>query len=199
MRDAEDTTPAAAEDGFIRFCQVTKSFGDNRVLRGVDLSVHEGESVVVLGGSGSGKSVLLRHAIGLHKPDSGQVFVDGEEITHLTERALIESRKKVGMLFQAGALFDSMTVDGDSVRLTFKHTGGGLVSRDGKPLTSFAVAGEDREFVAAAAEIDGDTVVVRADGVTAPMAVHFGWHQEAEPNLGNAEGLPASPFRTDGW
>ncbi len=95
---------------FIRYVDLHKSFGAKEVLRGVDLDVAQGETLVVLGGSGSGKSVLLRHTIGLHRPDRGEVWVDGTEITALDEDQLIETRKKVGMLFQAGALFDSMTV-----------------------------------------------------------------------------------------
>jgi len=95
---------------FLRFVGVRKSFGDKDVLRGVDLDVNAGETCVVLGGSGSGKSVLLRHAVGLHRPEGGQVWVDGTEISTLDEDELLETRKKVGMLFQAGALFDSMTV-----------------------------------------------------------------------------------------
>lgn len=95
---------------FIHFDDVEKSFDGKAVLCGVQLGIPRGQTVVVLGGSGSGKSVLLRHAIGLHRPDAGRVIVDGEEITHLTEEHLLETRKKVGMLFQAGALFDSMTV-----------------------------------------------------------------------------------------
>jgi phospholipid/cholesterol/gamma-HCH transport system ATP-binding protein len=95
---------------FIRFTDLHKSFNDKMVLRGVNLEVRRGQTVVVLGGSGSGKSVLIRHAIGLHKPDSGEVWVDGTEITGCDEEELIATRKKVGMLFQAGALFDSMTV-----------------------------------------------------------------------------------------
>jgi phospholipid/cholesterol/gamma-HCH transport system ATP-binding protein len=97
-------------DVFIRFAGLHKAFGAKQVLRGVELSIPRGQTVVVLGGSGSGKSVLLRHAIGLHRPDEGQVWVDDIEITDLGEDELIEPRKKVGMLFQAGALFDSMTV-----------------------------------------------------------------------------------------
>ena len=97
-------------DRFLRFVAVEKSFGAKRVLRGVDLDVARGETVVVLGGSGSGKSVLLRHLVGLFRPDSGNVFVDGVDISQLSEDDLLETRKKVGMLFQSGALFDSMTV-----------------------------------------------------------------------------------------
>ncbi len=98
------------DEHFIRFVDLHKSFDDKRVLCGVNLDVGRGETVVVLGGSGSGKSVMIRHAIGLHKPDAGEVWVDGTEITGCDEEELIETRKKVGMLFQAGALFDSMTV-----------------------------------------------------------------------------------------
>ena len=97
-------------DLFLRFVNVEKAFGPKSVLRGVDLDVIRGETVVVLGGSGSGKSVLLRHAVGLFRPDAGQVFVESVEISKLSEDGLLEPRKKVGMLFQSGALFDSMTV-----------------------------------------------------------------------------------------
>ena len=99
----------------------------------------------------------------------------------------------------SGPLYKAMTVEGDRVRLTFDHVCGGLVSRDGRPLTHFAIAGADERFVDAKAEIDGPTVVVRAEGVANPVAVRFGWDQEAEPNLSNQAGLPASPFRTDQW
>jgi phospholipid/cholesterol/gamma-HCH transport system ATP-binding protein len=95
---------------FIGVIACYKTFGDKPVLRGVDLDVGRGETVVVLGGSGSGKSVLLRHTIALHLPDRGAVWIDGHEVTASSEEELIETRKKVGMLFQAGALFDSMSV-----------------------------------------------------------------------------------------
>jgi phospholipid/cholesterol/gamma-HCH transport system ATP-binding protein len=107
---------------FLRFVKVVKSFGANAVLRGVDLDVEQGETCVVLGGSGSGKSVLLRHAVGLHRPDSGEVWVDGLEISHLNEDDLLDTRKKVGMLFQAGALFDSMTVQENVSFALDEHT-----------------------------------------------------------------------------
>jgi phospholipid/cholesterol/gamma-HCH transport system ATP-binding protein len=89
---------------------VYKSFGTNHVLRGVDIKINKGESVVVIGGSGSGKSVLLKHIIGLLKPDKGTVIVDGVELPDLDEKHLSEIRKKFGMLFQSAALFDSMRV-----------------------------------------------------------------------------------------
>lgn len=109
-------------DPFLRFVRLEKGFGANQVLRGVDLDVSRGETVVVLGGSGSGKSVLLRHAVGLFRPDAGEVWVDGTEISHLGEDELLETRKKVGMLFQSGALFDSMTVRENVAFALDEHT-----------------------------------------------------------------------------
>ncbi len=109
-------------DPFIRYANLHKAFGAKEVLRGVDLDVEQGETVVVLGGSGSGKSVLLRHTIGLHRPDRGEVWVDGIEISGIDEDELLETRKKVGMLFQAGALFDSMTVYGNVSFALHEHT-----------------------------------------------------------------------------
>jgi sialate O-acetylesterase len=103
------------------------------------------------------------------------------------------------ILVYSGPLYQSMQVEGDCIRIHFNHIGSGLVSRDGKPLNWFAIAGADKQFVDAQSEIDGETVVVHADAVDKPVAVRFGWHQEAQPNLANKEGLPASPFRTDDW
>ncbi|MBC8001089.1 MAG: ABC transporter ATP-binding protein [Opitutaceae bacterium] len=91
--------------------QLRKSFGSQLILDGVDLSIDSGESVVIIGSSGGGKSVLLKHMIGLLTPDSGQVLVDGQDITRLNERELMRVRRKFGMLFQSAALFDSMTVE----------------------------------------------------------------------------------------
>jgi phospholipid/cholesterol/gamma-HCH transport system ATP-binding protein len=89
---------------------VHKSFGKKRVLQGVDLEVLKGESMVVIGGSGSGKSVLIKIIIGILRPDSGRVLVDGHNIAELDENELYSVRKKFGMLFQGAALFDSMRV-----------------------------------------------------------------------------------------
>ena len=89
---------------------VWKSFGENAVLKGISLTVPRGQTYVVLGGSGSGKTVLMKHVIGLFKPDRGSVHVDGVEISSLTGKALTEARQRFGMVFQGAALFDSMTV-----------------------------------------------------------------------------------------
>ncbi len=94
----------------IDIIDVHKSFGSNYVLRGANLKIIKGESVVILGGSGSGKSVLLKHLIGLLAPDKGTITVDGADLSKLDENDLNELRKKFGMLFQAAALFDSMSV-----------------------------------------------------------------------------------------
>jgi phospholipid/cholesterol/gamma-HCH transport system ATP-binding protein len=95
---------------FISIRALEKSFGPKQVLRGVDLDVIEGETMVVLGGSGEGKSVLLRHINGLERPDSGEVWVEGQRLNDLDEDELFEVRRKVAMVFQGGALFDSLTV-----------------------------------------------------------------------------------------
>jgi len=102
-------------------------------------------------------------------------------------------------LVYSGPLYKSMSVEQSKVRIRFDHVGSGLSCGDGKALSWFTIAGADKVFVEAEAKIDGDTVVVWSDKVAKPVAVRFGWHQEAEPNLMNKEGLPASPFRTDSW
>jgi phospholipid/cholesterol/gamma-HCH transport system ATP-binding protein len=88
-----------------------KSFGAHRVLDGVSFSIEKGESAVIIGASGGGKSILLKHLIGLLQPDEGDVLIEGESIARKNERQLIEVRRKFGMLFQSAALFDSMTVE----------------------------------------------------------------------------------------
>jgi len=98
----------------------------------------------------------------------------------------------------SGPLYKSMKVEDGRVVLNFDHVGEGLKSLDGKRLTHFTVAGEDKVFKEATAEIDGNSLIITSD-VENPVAVRFGWDQLAEPNFGNSEGLPASPFRTDKW
>jgi phospholipid/cholesterol/gamma-HCH transport system ATP-binding protein len=94
----------------IRLTEVVKQFGDKCVLNGVNLSVEPGESVAIIGGSGTGKSVTLKCILGLLTPDSGSVQVDGQEIVGTSTREIEKVRAKFGMLFQGGALFDSMPV-----------------------------------------------------------------------------------------
>jgi phospholipid/cholesterol/gamma-HCH transport system ATP-binding protein len=97
-----------------------KSFGSQKILDGVNLRIEKGESVVIIGRSGGGKSVLLKHLVGLLQPDSGQVLIDGEDIVPMNERELLRVRSKFGMLFQSAALFDSMTV-AENVGFAFRH------------------------------------------------------------------------------
>lgn len=94
----------------IEIMDIHKNFGSQHVLRGVNLTVEQGESMTVIGGSGSGKSVLIKHIIGLLFPDRGKVVVDGQVVNGLDEGGLNELRKKFGMLFQGAALFDSLRV-----------------------------------------------------------------------------------------
>ena len=101
---------AATEKPLIEVNDVHKSFANNHVLRGLSLAIGHGESMVVIGGSGTGKSVLIKCIIGILSPDRGNIFVAGQDIGSLKEKDLYQLRKKFGMLFQAGALFDSMKV-----------------------------------------------------------------------------------------
>ncbi len=98
------------EDKAIRIVGLHKSFGMQKVLDGVDLEIEKGKITVIIGKSGGGKSVLLKHLIGLIKPDKGSIWINGIEITKLKEKELNEIRIKFGMLFQEAALFDSMDV-----------------------------------------------------------------------------------------
>ncbi len=95
----------------IEYKAVEKSFGGNHVLCGVDFQVPSGRITAVIGRSGEGKSVMLKHALGLLRPDSGEILVDGDDIARLRGKKLNDTRSKFGMLFQGAALFDSMTVE----------------------------------------------------------------------------------------
>ena len=105
--------PVAPGEPKISLRGVSKSFGGKVVLDAIDLDVLGGESLVVVGGSGTGKSVMLKHMIGLIRPDSGSVHVDGVDMATLGNREITEFRRRFGMSFQEGALFDSMTVEGN--------------------------------------------------------------------------------------
>ena len=92
-----------------------------------------------------------------------------------------------------------MEIEGDQIRIRFTHTGNGLVARGQGKLTGFAIAGSDRKYYWANATIEQNTVVVSSPQVKEPVAVRYAWGDSPECNLANAEGLPASPFRTDDW
>lgn len=104
---------SGSREVFVSMRNVHQRFGSNHVLRGVDLDIYRGETVVLLGGSGGGKSVLMKHICGLLCPMEGTIVVDGEEISCKGEREMEEVRRKVSMMFQGGALFDSLSVGGN--------------------------------------------------------------------------------------
>jgi phospholipid/cholesterol/gamma-HCH transport system ATP-binding protein len=106
----EGDASARDERWQIRVRGVNKTFGVHHVLRGIDLDVERGKTNIIIGGSGQGKSVLMKHLMGLLKPDSGHIWVDGEDIIPLNELAMGRLRRKFGMVFQYAALFDSMNV-----------------------------------------------------------------------------------------
>lgn len=112
---------------FLEMRGIKKSFGEQVVLRGVDLNVRRGEILVLLGGSGGGKSVLMKHMVGLLQPDEGTVTLEGKVISDLSERELSWARKKISMMFQSGALFDSMTV---AENVAFPMQEAGIKDRD---------------------------------------------------------------------
>ena len=117
---AADNGQAPASECIIDVRHLRKRFGSKVVLEDVSFTVERGTVCVVMGGSGSGKSTVLRHLIGAYKPDSGEIYLDGEEITGLNARELQRVRRKFGMLFQSAALFDSMTV-AENVGFAFRR------------------------------------------------------------------------------
>ncbi len=118
-------SPPPAPQPMIDVQDVWKSFAGFPVLKGVNLQIHEGTTVVILGASGSGKTVLMKHIMGLFKPDRGQVIVDGENISTMNRQELAVFRQRMGMVFQSSALFDSMTV-GDNVAFPLREHNPGL-------------------------------------------------------------------------
>ena len=104
----------------IRLVDVHKSFGPKRVLAGFSLDIREGETMVIIGYSGTGKSVAIKHIVGLLEPDQGTVFVDGLEVPRLSRRELYDLRARIGYVFQFAALFDSMTI-GDNVAMGLRN------------------------------------------------------------------------------
>ena len=125
--------PLASDDSspMIAVRSLMKKIGQQEILRGVDLKISSGETLAIIGRSGGGKSVLLKHMVGLMEPDSGEIWIQGQNIIGMNERQLGAIRKKVGILFQGGALFDSMTV-ADNIAFPLREAG----ERDRKVLRS---------------------------------------------------------------
>ena len=138
-------------DPFIRVRGLEQKFGSQIVLRGVDLDVFRGETLVLLGGSGGGKSVLLKHLPGLMQPWKGTVEVDGADISALNERQLAPYRRKVGIMFQGSALFDSMTV-GENVAFPLRESGekdeAAIAKRVGEALDIVRLPGQENKMPA---------------------------------------------------
>jgi len=106
----------------IRIRGIEKAFGEHKVLRGVDLDIERGRINIIIGGSGQGKSVLMKHLMGLLKPDKGHIYVDGEDVVPLDDFELNRVRRKFGMLFQYAALFDSLSVEQNVAFPLVEHT-----------------------------------------------------------------------------
>ena len=136
---------------FLQMRGIKKSFGDQVVLRGVDLVVKRGEILVLLGGSGGGKTVLMKHIMGLLQPDGGTVTLEGRVISDLSERELSWVRKKISMMFQSGALFDSMTV-AENVAFPLQEAGvrdpDELARRVGEALKIVRLEGQENKMPA---------------------------------------------------
>ena len=125
-------TPAPAGEAAIRLRGVHKRFGKLTVLNGVDLTIYAGQTTVILGPSGTGKSVMLKHIVGLLQPDAGTVSLRGQRVDTLNEQELVRIRKRVGFLFQLGALFDSMTVGQNVAFPLVAHTRLDRTERDAR-------------------------------------------------------------------
>jgi phospholipid/cholesterol/gamma-HCH transport system ATP-binding protein len=148
MRESENQTP-------IEVRSLRKRFGSQTVLNGINLTVSRGETVVLLGRSGAGKSVFLKLVVGLEKPDSGSIRIDGEEITGLGLRELNRIRPKIGFLFQQAALYDSLTVEENVAFPLTRRTRMSPSQRRDRVRELLASVGMERDFSKLPAELSG--------------------------------------------
>ncbi|MGI8789127.1 MAG: ABC transporter ATP-binding protein [Pyrinomonadaceae bacterium] len=176
MDEPERIVPA------IEFRDVHLSFDDKKILDGVSFTVRRGETKVILGRSGGGKSTTIRLILGLLKPDSGQIFIDGEDITEYNEVEMMTVRKKIGMVFQEGALFDSLSVyDNVAYRLNEQGVGEEEVEREVRRMLKFVdledaidkmpaeLSGGMRRRVGIARALVGDPQILMFDEPTAGL------------------------------
>lgn len=144
-------TESPTSEKVIEVKNFVKSFGSKKVHQGVSFDVYKGECLGLIGGSGTGKSVLLRSLIGLEKPDSGEILIEGRSINGLRERDLVPVRKKVAYAFQGGALFDSMTVYDNLAYPLHEHTDlktAAITARITELLAAFGLSGDEKLFPA---------------------------------------------------
>jgi phospholipid/cholesterol/gamma-HCH transport system ATP-binding protein len=167
----------------IEFKRVHKYYDDKAVLKDISFTVRRGETKIILGGSGSGKSTILKLIIGLFKPDAGEVWVDGEEISTYRETKLTEVRKKIGMVFQEGALFDSLSVsdnvgyrlqeqgelDDEEIYLVVKKTLGFVDLEDAIEKMPAELSGGMRKRAAIARSLVGNPKIMLYDEPTAGL------------------------------
>jgi phospholipid/cholesterol/gamma-HCH transport system ATP-binding protein len=147
------TSPANTPSLAVRGLQ--KSFGSQKVLNGVDLTAERAETVVVLGRSGTGKSVLLKLIVGLQQPDSGSIRIQGQEIVGLDMNRLNQIRKKIGFLFQQAALYDSLTVEENVAFPLIRHTTLSEAERRDRVRSLLASLGMERDLAKMPSEISG--------------------------------------------
>lgn len=141
MSEESESSPAGKGDTLIRLVDLHKSFGPLRVLSGVSLDLRKGETTVIMGPSGTGKSVLLKHIAGLIRPDKGEVWYGDQRVDTMPEYGLVEVRKKIGFLFQMGALFDSMNVYENICFPLVEHTALSKRERTGRCESALAMVG----------------------------------------------------------
>jgi phospholipid/cholesterol/gamma-HCH transport system ATP-binding protein len=155
MPTKETQTISEKSQPSIRVSSLSKSFGQQAVLKGISLEVAQGETLSVLGRSGTGKSVLLKLMIGLGKPDSGSIRVYGEEVTNMPVERLNEVRKKIGFLFQQAALYDSLTVEGNVAFPLRRHSKLSEGQRNKRVRELLASVGMERDARKMPAEVSG--------------------------------------------
>ncbi|MDM7920694.1 MAG: ATP-binding cassette domain-containing protein [Pyrinomonadaceae bacterium] len=187
----EELEPTDLEDSFdepdrvapvIEFRNVHLSFDDKKILNGISFTVKRGETKIILGRSGGGKSTIIRLILGLLKPDSGEILIDGEDITSFDEPEMMHVRQKIGMVFQEGALFDSLPVyDNVAYRLQEQHVAPDDIDREVRRMLRFValedaiekmpdeLSGGMRRRVGIARALVGDPQIVLFDEPTAGL------------------------------